>query len=613
MAACTSFFSLLSAKTPEAKVVVDLSTQRFLDGESSLDREKYFNIHSNYMSMGLTPDDMELLVNELDVSMGRVFNGPFWYYPAASEGGFPSEAEAKALSRAIIDRTQTHPLYPYQSNRVVYTDHPRDAFSMDTDPEAAAEWAAAYFQYFFSDVERPAFYEPMNEPFVHTGDFGEDHAEVRERMAVWFREFGKAFKERDMPVQVVGYASAWPSMELWDFKHWNERMKMFMDVAGDYMDGFSVHLYDGTNVTGQDNRRSGSNAEAILDLIETYSFIKWGRVKPHALTEYGDIVKGFPEGYSDEKSSQGLRAINHLLFTFLERQDRISTSIPFITSKSPWFYGEHNNYQPYGADLWRPDPDSIVNGYATEFLPTMKMYFYELWAGVHGERVVAYSDDPDVMVRAFVDGKDAFICLNNLNDEERRVSLEIDSVLPQLDRKVIRRLDVPNREVADYSEEAIDDVMDHIDLQPQETVILIYTASEPFVFDAQANFHMTYSKTYMQPIVANKPIVFEFNDVPTGEGRAFLRMSIGRKHDRSKQPIVKVNGINVPVPENWAGYDQANRSDFFGAIEIPVPMDAIRDKTTVSITFPDSGGHLSSLVLATETLGAADKPLKTIQ
>ena len=51
-------------------------------------------------------------------------------------------------------------------------------------------------------------------------------------------------------------------------------MKMFIDRAGAYMDGFSVHLYDGINVTGTDTKRSGSNSEAVLDMVEAYSYIK---------------------------------------------------------------------------------------------------------------------------------------------------------------------------------------------------------------------------------------------------------------------------------------------------------------------------------------------------
>ena len=78
-------------------------------------------------------------------------------------------------------------------------------------------------------------------------------------------------------------------------------------------------------------------------------------------------------------------------------------------------------------------------------------------------------------------------------------------------------------------------------------------------------------------------------------------MSIGRKHDRSKSPIVLINGQTLSVPTNWKGYDQANRDDFFGMIEINVPAESVQASNTVSLTFPDSGGHLSSLVLITQT------------
>jgi hypothetical protein len=64
---------------------------------------------------------------------------------------------------------------------------------------------------------------------------------------------------------------------------------------------------------------------------------------------------------------------------------------------------------------------------------------------------------------------------------------------------------------------------------------------------------------------------------------------------------VKVNNTHVKVPLNWAGYDQANRHDFFGAIQVPVLMELIKENNNVSIMYPDDGGHLSSLILRVET------------
>ena len=71
-------------------------------------------------------------------------------------------------------------------------------------------------------------------------------------------------------------------------------MKMFIDRAGAYMDGFSVHLYDGINVTGTDTKRSGSNSEAVLDMVEAYSYIKFGHVKPLAISELEVLTTASP-------------------------------------------------------------------------------------------------------------------------------------------------------------------------------------------------------------------------------------------------------------------------------------------------------------------------------
>jgi len=97
-------------------------------------------------------------------------------------------------------------------------------------------------------------------------------------------------------------------------------------------------------------------------------------------------------------------------------------------------------------------------------------------------------------------------------------------------------------------------------------------------------------------------LIFEFNDVALGVGFAKLSMSIGRGHNLSKTPLILVNGEIVKISSNWKGYDQANRKKFFGAIEIPVPMELIKQNNSVRVTFPDTGGHLSSLILDVEKI-----------
>ena len=120
-------------------------------------------------------------------------------------------------------------------------------------------------------------------------------------------------------------------IRLWrDFDHWNNTMKMFIDRAGEYMDGLSVHLYDGINIVGKSSRRSGSNSEAILDLMENYSFIRLGKVLPLAVTEYGGIdntSKGYHPLYE-----LSLRSIIYCSI-FLNAKTRCSSQYPLFLTR----------------------------------------------------------------------------------------------------------------------------------------------------------------------------------------------------------------------------------------------------------------------------------------
>jgi hypothetical protein len=143
--------------------------------------------------------------------------------------------------------------------------------------------------------------------------------------------------------------------------------------------------------------------------------------------------------------------------------------------------------------------------------------------------------------------------------------------------------------------------LNELTLEPYETVILCYQYEKPIAFENQVISETHYSKAHLVPIQAEQVLSFQFENVPSDAVRASLRMSIGRKPGKSKQPIVKVNGHAVEVPANWPGYDQGNRKDFFGAIPIPLPVDCLKSTTTVELIFPDDGGRVSSLLLLTDT------------
>ncbi|WP_152286210.1 T9SS type A sorting domain-containing protein [Flavicella marina] len=591
-------FSWIHAQ--ETNVFIDPNCQKFLNGISEIDRAKFFSVHDTGMD-----NDQSKFRADYNVSGGRGFWGAFSYANSKTGevGVYPDPKPNNGSIKSVL-------------KNYVATEHPRSVYKFDIDVVAAGDWAAEYYNNFANDSGRQEYFEVMNEPFVHADDFyegwdPEKNQIIKVQMAELYNEVGKRIHNKPelVNMKVIGYSSAWPSLELWDFGHWNDSMKMFMDTAGDNMYGFSTHLYDGINVTGQDSKRSGSNSEAILDMIENYSMIKWNKVKPHAITEYGAIEKGYGDDYSDLASVQTVASINHILFNLLDREDRICVSIPFITGKATWHITPENNYQPYGAVLWKPTnigvPVDQIEGW--EYTP--RIFFYELWKNVKGKRVFIKSDNPDIQTHAFIDGSKMYVALSNLDDNEQTVNLKMLSNLAGLESIQTKNLKIFPQKYPLFDINTSTTAPEQIHLIKDEFVMLEYNFSDDIIFDNSINMKNYYATNYLEPISTNNTINYTFSNVAQGNGYATLRMSIGRKHDVTKQPTVLVNGVQVPVPTNYKGYDQANRDDFFGMIEIPVPSQLINENTTVSVTFPDNGGHISSMILVTEFF---EKPINVL-
>ncbi|BFM10160.1 hypothetical protein R50072_03130 [Simiduia litorea] len=593
----------------EAKVQVDLEVQRFIGNVSTLDRSKFFNIHMVATENQVTQQELQYLVNDLKVGFGRQFWSPFSVSKAGS--AYPNTAQAKANGANALAATLKHPNFNFYSTRNVVTEHPKAIYRPGDNRTEAARWAADYFKYYYNELTRPQFYEPMNEPFVHAGEFGLPAEQVRKEMTWLIRDIGKQFKNSGLNTKIIGYGSAWPSMELWDFRHFNERMKFFMDTAGADIDALSVHLYDGVNVTGSSNERSGSNVDAILDLIETYGYAKWQKVKPHAITEYGGIEQGYGDKYSDLKSVQSIRSINKMLFQLLDREDRMMTSVPFITGKAAWHYNAGNNWEPYGAVIIRPDKSSIQNGKPTRFIWTPRVHFYQLWSDVKGKRVEVLSDNPDVQVQAFVNGNTAYLALNSLSTMNESVSLDFAQDMRSAVSVHEKRLVVyPDRNHL-YQDRLVP-LATTVELEPGETRVLAIEFPSALAVKATHKEMDYYSPNYLQPIVSNKTLSFSIPGVEVGEGQSILRVGFARAHALSKRPTIRVNGQAVAVPTNWAGGAQSSRDEFFGALAVPVANSLLKRDNQIDITFAETGGRVSSVVLEAHSYKPRTTPDDTV-
>jgi hypothetical protein len=299
---------------------------------------------------------------------------------------------------------------------------------------------------------------------------------------------------------------------------------------------------------------------------------------------------------------QSIRSQNDMIFGLLDREDRLEISIPFTTDNAKWHITKANNYLPYKAVLWRPENMGVPKNQITGWVFTNRIQFYELWKAVKGERVFVSTSNPDIQVQAFLDEKKFYVALNNLDDAAQQVALDISSIKSNVSDLFVKSLTVYSDDFPRYYEQTIGTIPDIFSIDPAETIVLEFNLKNSIKFNNKIKSSRYYTNNYLLPIEAQKELLFEFNDVELGVGFAKLSMSIGRGHDLSKTPEVFVNDNKVEVPLNWKGYDQANRKKFFGAIEIPVPIELIKQNNSVRVTFPDTGGHLSSLILDVEII-----------
>jgi len=593
-----SIATLHSVVAQENEVTIDFTTQKFIGNESELNRQKYFAMHDSYSNWDLA-SDADYLFKKLGIEHGRTFGGPAPFRASTTE--IPSLAEAKQRGERAADQIKKSPMFnDFATADFVITDHPRDAFQLNQDYEKIAEYSATYLKNAYPVV--PKYYEVMNEPFVHAKDYVDTWDEtpaVIVEMSKLFKAVADKVHTEIPDMMVGGYASAYPEVEKDDFGYWDTRMKTFMDVAGESMQFFATHIYDGRNVEGDFSYRSGSNSEGILDLIEAYSFKKWGVVKPHIISEYGYTAQGLTgKPYSPELNGTCLIAYNKILMQLLDKPDRLLKAIPFITSKATWFYDNtkgNPDGHPYPWVIKKKNADGTYS-----FTHLKK--FYELWKGVEGKRIEVASNNPDIQIHAFSKQGKVFIAVNNLSDVPQEVALNYlnnsSDFINNITLKRSYNTATGQPRLVYFTNET---VLNNLSLKAGETVIAECDVSN-FKYNSAIKERNHYTQTYLQPIEKDKPILFTFSNLEViNNGRATIKMGIGRAHDMSKKPIISLNGHTVIVPDNWAGYDQLARQRFFGVIGIPVDIKhLVSGDNTVEITFPDTGGHVSSLIINVE-------------
>ncbi len=289
-----------------------------------------------------------------------------------------------------------------------------------------------------------------------------------------------------------------------------------------------------------------------------------------------------------------------MMMQFMERADKINYAMPFFMLKAEWQYNASTGpTSVHGARMLRRanEPTS----YTGDFIYTESIKIYDLLADLNGKRVDSYTDNPDMMVDTYVDGNKAYVLVNNLDFVAHDLDLRLKGGAGNPTDVEVRHLYLdgttssasPALEIKHYSSFAND-----LRIAPEGTYVIVLTYPSDISLDEEIVETKYYAHTYLQQISAQSPLNFEIDSVQLVDyGEAVLRIGVGRNHGLSLSPSVTVNGTALAIPNNFRGGDQADRDNFFGVLEIPVPYGVLQKNNEVSIQFPDAGGHVSTVTM----------------
>ncbi|MCU4676256.1 hypothetical protein N7931_11510 [Catenovulum sp. 2E275] len=646
------------------QVNVKLNTKHSIGGIDKFERKKYINIHASSLENDWGQNDGHSLnaPNELgenlmldfmqgyDVYFGRDTGSIGWNLRNVSEdanrAGFVDEASASQRggdvkwvydknsgykyvnARLVEDRMQDmimggqqHPYWPEGTLINPVNGDPAWAFSQtDTAQEpfgtATGHYMSQFLAKFFAlndndlGQAQPVYFEVMNEPLYDLTTDREGQANYVEPLKVFEFHNTVAAEIRKNAnndnVMVGGYTIAFPDFDKDNFKRWEDRDKLFIDTAGDNMDFISLHLYDFPTFQNSERYRRGSNLEATLDMLEHYTYLKYGAVKPMLISEVGSSVHArVNQAWTPQRDAEKVRSITTMNTQFLQRPNTILKVIPFIPVKAEW--GRRNvngNSIAYSSRLMMQQKERDGSDDNT-WVYSDHVYFYQLWSEVNGTRVDTSSSEVDLLTESYVDGNTAYVVLTNLEFDDIKLAVNTlgltNNDLQSVDFKLLSYSD--NNETQ-FTEQSATELPENIELPAEATMIVKLVYANDINITESTTEQRYYATSYQQEIVANTSINFAFNSVQLGtDGQAVLRLGIGRDHGKSLTPIVNINGNSVKVPSDVQGYDQkqgknsTGRPNFFGVVEIPVTYDQLQQNNTVTVEFSDTGGYVSSAVL----------------
>lgn len=620
--------SVWPALAQEISVDINLDVKHTLGNVSTFDRNKFVAIHADVTENewdgdNFTPDLRNDFLNGYDVYLGRNTGGIGWNMnnvvtedPTRTGYASPASISSSGQSNKTNYGSKTN-LHAYESRNdqilcaqlhPIWPDGQKTnkgwAFSQsDTPTEPFGTASGEYMGRFIHDAygaggtsgqAQPKYVEVINEPLYWLVDHGKDTPEkvfkFHNVVASQIRKFNP-----ESNLQIGGYCTAFPDLDKSDFQEWTDRWKLFMDISGENMDFWTIHLYDFAALGGKQQYRKGSNMEATFDMLEQYSFLKFGRVKPFMVSEYGAVSHDLNGPWSALRDWDHIKSVNSMRMQFMERANIMNKTIDFLPVKAEW--GTTDVDHTYSHRLLRKENEPA--SYTGKWVYAETVKIYQLWSDVKGTRVDAKSSNPDIMTDSYVNGNKVYVILNNLNFQSANIKLNLMGSTRNLQSVKIKHL-YKEGVAPVLSETVLSAAPTSVTVGAEGTIILEYTYDNDIVINETSEEVKQYATAYFKPIKANSPEVFSINDLTVGSyGEAVLRLGIGRAHGKSLQPKVIFNGQQIEVPLNFRGDDQLQKISFFGVLEIPVPYKLVKASNAVSVEFPDGGGYVSSVAIRT--------------
>ncbi|WP_111706209.1 beta-agarase [Lutibacter citreus] len=605
----------------QVNVNANLNVKHSVEGISTFDRSKFIVIHANQTEKewdgdNLSSDLRNDFLNGYDVYLGRDTGGISWNLNNVTEDstrpGFasPSEIKSKGLTNRNNFRKKTN-LHQYEARKNAtiagqlhpfWTGEGQKATSKGwklANGTATGEYMGRYVNEFYGGEgqKTPSYIEVINEPSYESLGGKLNYTGSIKEIADFHVEVANGIRAQAPNLKIGGYTTAFPDFEVGDFQRWNNRWKLFMDIAGEKMDFWSIHLYDFGSIRGGEKElRSGSNVEATFDMMEQYSKLSFNKVKPFVISEYGAQTHDYNnKPWSPYRDWLHIKASSSLLMSFLERPNSIASAINFLACKAEWGFKSKLNI-PYASRLMRKENEPT--SYTGKWVYTDMVKFFQLWKNVKGTRIDTTTDNLDIQVDAYVDGDKGYLIVNNLNFQAETINLNIFDSKNIAIKSILKKHLTLNGDVPVLEEETFNSSISEVEVGAESTLILEYTFKDDIIIDESSIETKYYATDYLKPIIANKAQSFNIINVSKSKyGEAVLRIGVGREHGKNLHPKVKVNNTVIEVPDNWRGYDQAQRERFFGVLEIPVPYNVLLKNNTVDVEFSDDGGHISSVTM----------------